>query len=393
MAGEQVTPVEMIRRLVAFDTVSSESNLALIDHVAEFLAGHGIDCRRTYDETGRKANLFATIGPERPGGVVLSGHTDVVPVAGQDWETDPFTLSQRDGRLYGRGAADMKSFIALALAMVPAFKEKPLETPIHLAFSYDEEVGCRGVGRLIDDVVANLPRPRMVIVGEPTSMQVVTAQKSCLVFRTRIKGRNAHSSQTDRGANAVIAAARLIGLLAELAEEKKAQAPAGSRFDPPYTTIHVGTIQGGTAGNIIPDDCSFDWEIRGLPGESGEPVLDRLHQFAETRVLPPMRVVAPEAGVETERLAVVPSLMVEEGAPAERLVTLLTGANDTAAISYGSEAGLFQAAGMSTVVCGPGSIDQAHKPDEFIALDQVEACAAFLRKLAQWAQGKPPDVL
>ncbi len=389
MAGERVTPVEMIRRLVGFDTVSSRSNLALIDHVAAYLAGHGIDCRRTHDAAGGKANLYATLGPERPGGVVLSGHTDVVPVDGQDWDGDPFTVHERDGRLYGRGTADMKSFIALALTMVPRFLEKPLETPIHLAFSFDEEVGCRGVGRLIDDVVANLPLPRLVIVGEPTSMRVVTAQKSCLVFRTRVTGRNAHSSQTDRGANAVIAAAQLIGFLAELAEETKSRAPADSRFDPPYTTIHVGTVQGGTAGNIIPDRCVFEWEIRGLPGDAGEPVLERLQAFVETEVLPPMRAVATEAAVETEWLADVPGLTVEDGAPAERLVTLLTGANDTAAISYATEAGLFQAAGLSAVVCGPGSIDQAHKANEFITLEQVEAGKAFLRKLAAWAQSKP----
>jgi acetylornithine deacetylase len=390
MADEPVTAVEMIRRLVAFDTVSANANLALIDLIADHLAGHGIAYRCTYDDAGRKANLYASLGPARPGGVVLSGHTDVVPVEGQPWDSDPFTVAERDGRLYGRGTADMKSFIALVLAMVPAFKARPLAVPIHFAFSYDEEVGCLGVGRLIDDVLANLPRPRMVIVGEPTSMRVVNAQKGCVVFRTRVTGRNAHSSQPHRGANAVVAAARLIGFLADLAEEKQRQAPADSPFEPPYTTVHVGVVSGGSAVNIIPEACSFVWEIRGLPAEDHQPIVDRFRDFAESRILPALRAVAPAAGVETETLAAVPGLAVEDDAPAERLVAALTGANDRAAICFGTEAGLFQQAGLSAVVCGPGSIDQAHQANEFITLDQVEAGAAFLRKLAEWAQGRRP---
>jgi acetylornithine deacetylase len=393
MANEPVTAGEMIRRLVAFDTVSAKSNLALIEFVADYLQEHGVASRCTTDDTGHKANLYATIGPQQPGGVVLSGHTDVVPVDGQPWDSDPFTVVERDGRLYGRGTADMKSFIALALVMTPAFQARPLEVPIHFAFSYDEEVGCLGVGRLIGDVVGNLPRPRMVIVGEPTSMRVVNAQKGCAVFRTRVTGRNAHSSRPGLGANAVVAAARLIDFLARLAEEKARHAPADCPFDPPWTTVHVGVVNGGTAVNIIPDACDFVWEVRGLPGEDHQPIVDRLHRFAETEVLPPLRAVAGEAAVETETLVVVPGLAVEDGAPAERLAAALTGANGRAAICFATEAGLFQRAGMSVVVCGPGNIDHAHQANEFIDLDQVGVGAAFMRNLADWAQGRRPIVL
>lgn len=382
-ANRPVTPVEMIARLVAFPTISDQSNLALIDWAEGWLTAQGARCRRTWDEERRKANLFATIGPETAGGVVLSGHTDVVPVAGQDWHSDPFEVVEREGRLYGRGTADMKSFLAIALALVPEFAARPLRRPIHLALSYDEEVGCFGVGRLLDDVVANLPRPAIAVVGEPTSMRLVTGHKSIAAFRTRVTGRPAHSSQPHRGAGAILAAGRLIEFLWRIAEEKRAS--PDPRFDPPWSTVQVGMIEGGTAMNILPADCSFLWENRTLPGEDPDEIRRQLEAFAREEVLPGLREFAPEAEIVTEPLAGVPPLVPEPEGAAEALVRRLTGANESRMVSFATEGGLFQQAGISTVICGPGSIDQAHQPNEFITLEQVEAGTAFLRRLADWA--------
>jgi len=382
------TPVEMIAKLVAFPTVSDQSNLDLIDWVEGWLTAHGARCRRTWDTERRKANLFATIGPDTAGGIVLSGHSDVVPVAGQDWHSDPFRVVQRDGKLYGRGTADMKSFLAIALALVPEFAARPLRRPIHLALSYDEEVGCFGVGGLLDDVVANLPRPALAVVGEPTSMRLVTGHKSIAAFRTRVTGRPAHSSQPHRGAGAILAAGRLIEFLWRIAEEKRAS--PDPRFDPPWTTVQVGVIEGGTAINILPADCSFLWENRALPGEDPDEIRRRLEAFAREEVLPALREFAPEAEIVTEPLASVPPLSPETEGAAETLVRRLTGANESRMVSFATEGGLFQQAGISTVICGPGSIDQAHQPNEFIALEQVEAGTAFLRRLADWACEAPP---
>ncbi|MFI5020874.1 MAG: acetylornithine deacetylase [Alphaproteobacteria bacterium] len=385
MPPERLTPVEMIRRLVAFDTTSQKSNLGLIESVTEYLAGHGIASRLTRNDDETKANLFATIGPEHANGVVLSGHTDVVPTAGQAWESDPFALCERDGRLYGRGTADMKSFIATALALVPEMLERRLEMPIHLALSYDEEVGCLGVGRLIRDLGAALGRPRLAIVGEPTLMKVVHAHKGAVICETRVVGREAHSSATHRGASAIMAAAELIRFLSELAAEFAGRAPrAGSsdgEFEPPCTTISVGTIAGGTALNIIPKDCSFGWECRPLPGSGdGEEVLRRFNEFAAARVTPALKAKTAAGGVATEVLVTVPPL-APDGAAAEALVLALSGENRAGVVSYGSEAGLFQEAGIPAVLCGPGDIAQAHQPNEFILGTQVEACEAFLRRL------------
>jgi acetylornithine deacetylase len=375
----------MIERLVAFDTVSSKSNLALIDFVAQSLENHGVASRRSFDAEGGKANLFATLGPDIPGGIVLSGHSDVVPVEGQPWDSDPFQVVERDGRLYGRGTADMKSFLAVALALVPEMLAADLRVPIHLAISYDEEVGCIGVRGLIADVTANLPLPRLVMVGEPTDMKIVNAHKGVTVFRTTVTGKEAHSSQPHRAASAIEAAARLIGFLADLAEEKRRQAPADSRFEPPFTSFNVGTIAGGTAQNIVPRHCSFTWEFRELPGDDGAAILERFTRFAEDQVLPDLRARAPEAAIVTESLAEAPALRPEPDSEAEALARALTGANTTHAVSYAAEAGLFQQAGFSAVICGPGSIDQAHQANEFIEQSQVEACEVVLRRLIDWA--------
>jgi len=384
---ERYTPVQMIEKLVGFDTTSAKSNMELIDFAEDYLQAHGLATRRTASEDGRKANLFATLGPESGGGVVLSGHTDVVPVDGQPWDSDPFQAVEKDGRLYGRGTSDMKSFLAVAMALVPEMRARNLSRPLHLALSYDEEVGCLGVGRLIDDVCANLPLPSMVVIGEPTSMRLVNAHKGCQVQRTTVTGLDAHSSQSHRGASAVMAAGRLVSFLADFAEEKKRQQD-DQRFEPPHTTFNVGLIEGGTALNIIPKRCSFTWEYRCLPDDDPAEIRARFEAYAADEVLPKLRESAPEAEIVTEQLARVPPLKPEGDSPAEDLVRRLTGANECAAVAFGTEGGLFQEAGMSTVVCGPGSIDQAHQPNEFIELSQVEACRAFLLKLADWAAGE-----
>jgi acetylornithine deacetylase len=375
----------MLRRLVAFDTVSAKSNLALIDWVAEYLAAYGIAATLTRDDSGAKANLFASVGPAERGGVVLSGHTDVVPVEGQPWSSDPFALTERGGRLHGRGAADMKGFIAIALSLVPEMLERPLKTPIHLAFSYDEEVGCIGARRLIAALPEGAARPRLVVVGEPTLMQIANAHKGCAVFATEVTGLEAHSSTPERGVNAIAAAAEIVGFIGRLAEERRQTAPAESPFDPPCTTFNVGAISGGTAHNIVPRQCRLDWQYRLVPGEDGAAIERRLAEFVERDLLPRLRNVAPEAAVTTTTIAVVPPFQAEADSPAEALVRLLTGANAGTALSFASEAGLFQEAGLPAVICGPGSIDDAHRPDEFIALEQLEAGTKFVRRLVEWA--------
>jgi acetylornithine deacetylase len=383
MTTQRYSPREMIERLVAFDTTSAKSNLQLIDFVDAYLRDLGVPTRRTGD--GGKANLFATIGPEIAGGVVLSGHSDVVPVDGQAWSHDPFDAVERDGRLYGRGTADMKSFIAVALAMVPDLLAAPLARPLHLAISYDEEVGCLGVSKLIEDIKAALPLPRMVIIGEPTSMQIVNAHKSITALRTVITGKPAHSSQPQRGASAILAAGKLINHIGEMAAAKRGSAPAGSPFDPPYTTFNVGTVEGGAALNIIPQHCAFSWEFRALPEDDPRDILAEFERFAGEAVLPSLREFEPAAEIVTQVMADVVALVPESDGAAEALVRSLSRRNVTSVVSFGTEGGLFQQAGFSTVVFGPGSIDQAHQPDEFIDLQQVEACEAFLYKLRDWA--------
>ncbi|HEY9548733.1 MAG TPA: acetylornithine deacetylase [Kiloniellaceae bacterium] len=387
MASIRPRTREMIERLVGFDTTSARSNLALIDFAQDYLERHGARCRRTANAEGSKANLFASLGPDSPGGVVLSGHSDVVPVEGQPWGSDPFRVAERDGRLYGRGTADMKSFLAAALALVPEFQAQPLRRPLHIAFSYDEEVGCTGVGSMVRDVAENLPAPALVIVGEPTGMRIVNGHKGCYLFETRLKGQAAHSSQPHRGGNAILAAGRLIAFLAEMAVQKRVEAPGGSPFDPPYTTFNLGQIEGGKAINIVAQDCSFTWEFRPLPGEDTEAIVAAFETHAREEVLPALREFAPAASIETARLATVPPLAPERDGAAESLVRRLSGVNDSGVVSFATEGGIFQAAGLSTVVFGPGSIDQAHKPDEFISLEQVAACEAFLLKLRDWAAG------
>jgi acetylornithine deacetylase len=388
-ATPTITSVGMLERLVSLDTVSSRSNLELIDFVDDYLRGFGVTGWRTLSDDGGKANLFATLGLAAPGGVVLSGHTDVVPVEGQPWTCEPFGITRRGARLFGRGTADMKGFIAVALALVPEALEAGLKRPIHLALSYDEEVGCLGVGRMIEDVVANLPLPAAVVIGEPTDMRLVNAHKGGYGFETEVTGKEAHSGQPHLGASAIFAAAELIGFLAKLVEELRRTAPADSPFEPPYTSLSVGMIEGGTAFNIIPRRCAFGWDLRTIPSDDAEEILARFNRHAEEEVLPRLRANAPEAKIVTRTTSWVPPLAPEDEGPAEALIRLLTGANRAHVVSYCTEGGLFQEAGLSTVVCGPGSIDQAHRPDEFIEIAQIEACEAFVRKLIAWAAEEP----
>jgi len=377
--------IEIIRHLVSFDTTSAKSNLDLIDFVHDYLSHWGLASQLVHNEEGTKANLYCTIGPDIDGGIVLSGHTDVVPVTGQDWHTDPFVLEEQGGKLFGRGTTDMKSFLGCALAIVPDLVEQPLKRPIHLAFSYDEEVGCLGVHGLIDHISNNEAKPAAVLVGEPTSMKVVNSHKGLQAYRTTITGREAHSSAPQLGANAILAAGRLISALYDLSIKLRDQTDPSKRFDPPYATLNVGEIHGGQAVNIIPKHCSFDWEMRTLPGQDAATFLESFEQFAQEEILPGLQETADDAAIKTEAVARIVPLQADQGSPAESLALLLAQQNATLAVSYGTEAGLFQAAEIPTIVCGPGDIAQAHQPNEFIEIAQVKACDEFMQRLAEYA--------
>lgn len=388
MPAQTFTTRELIDKLVSFDTTSRNSNLDLIVFVEDYLASHGIASTRVANDDNTKTNLFATIGPaDQAGGIVLSGHTDVVPVDGQDWTTDPFTIAERDSFLYGRGTSDMKSFLACALAAVPRFIAAEPRVPVYLALSYDEEVGCLGVRPMIDTLVRALPRPQVVIVGEPSNMKVVNAHKGIRSYTTKVTGLEFHSSQTHQGVSAIQYAMELVSELMRLAEEMRSRANPSSRFTPPYTTINIGHIKGGTAVNIIPRTCVFGWEYRSLPDADETEVLTRFNDYAQTNVLPRMRAVFADANIETVVRAESPGLTARDGDAGETLVMKLAQCNETEAVSYNTEAGLFQLADIPTVICGPGSIDQAHKPNEFIALSQVAECDRFMARLADHLRG------
>jgi len=375
------SPREMIDRLIAFDTTSRDSNLALIDFVSDYLREYGLRPKLIPNEDRTKSNLLVTLGPNEPGGIILSGHTDVVPVDGQDWDTDPFEVVEMHGRLYGRGTSDMKSFSAIALALVPEFLRRKLKTPVHIALSYDEEIGCLGVRPMLANIARTLPKPKLAIIGEPTDMKVVNAHKGIRSFRTTVTGREAHSSQTDKGVNAVMVAADLIVRIAKFADEMRERGDPSARFDPPYTSVQAGTIQGGTALNILARHCTFQWEYRYLPGTDHDEIFKTYETYVREDVLPRLRAIAPEADIVTTPRSHVPALLATENCPAEGLARQLTGRNSSEAVAYGTEAGLFQAADIPSVVCGPGNILQAHKPNEFIELTQIDACVTFMRRL------------
>lgn len=379
-AAQRLSSIDMIERLVSFDTTSYKTNLQLIEVVSDILSGLGASIRLTWDKDRHKANIFATIGPEDRPGVVLSGHTDVVPVEGQIWSSDPFILSRRDENLYGRGTADMKSFIAVCLALAPEFAARRLAMPVHFAFSFDEEVGCVGVRRLIDDL-AHLPvRPRLCIVGEPTEMKAVIGHKGKKSVRCHIEGHECHSAMNDRGVNAVEIAAELVVRLRAMQRHIREVGPFDPAYQPSYTTIHTGTIHGGTALNIVPKSCDFEFEIRNLPNHDPETLMAEMRGWAQDLV-PEMLAVSDDAGITLDEHNSTVGLDMRPEDEAVRLVCALSGNNDTSKVAFTTEAGLFQKAGIPAVVCGPGSITQAHKPDEFISLEQVGQCENFLRRL------------
>ena len=373
--------VGMLRKLIAFPTVSRDSNLALIEFVRDTLKPLDPDVRLTHDDDRRKANLFATLGPRGKPGIVLSGHTDVVPVEGQAWDTDPFNMVEKDGRLYGRGTSDMKGFIACVLALVPEFMERGLKTPLHLAFTYDEEVGCLGVGRLISDLQRAGIRPKSCIVGEPTEMRPVVAHKGKKSYRCTVRGLAGHSAYAPHGVNAVEFAAEAVAFLKGLARRHRDQGPYDRGFDVAHTTVHTGVIRGGTALNVIPHDCAFDFEFRHLPGDDPERLLHEFGDYVKTRLEPEMRAVHAASGFTIEPLSQIPVLDTGPESEVVALAQELSGSNEIGKVSFGTEGSQFQQAGIPTVVCGPGSILQAHKPNEYVELDQIARCDAFLRRL------------
>ncbi len=377
-----LTPRQILDRLVSFPTVSRGSNLDLIDWVEGYLASHGIPAHRHWNEDRQKAALFAHVGPWEPGAVVLSGHSDVVPVDGQTWTTDPWTVTERDGRLYGRGTCDMKGFVALSIWALVEGQRRGLTTPLQLALSYDEEVGCTGAPPMIAAMQPVLPKGSAVIVGEPSNMSVITGHKGGTGYHVHMKGFEVHSSLLPYGVSAIMEGARLIGWVNDqnAAIQSRTPGPVAAQFVPPFTTLHVGMIEGGTAHNITAADCRFAVEMRVVPGEDIT-AYEAAFQAEAARLDAAMKQVHPEAGVILDRFFGVPALVPETDGPAEVLARRLTGANTTGVVSYGTEAGQFQEAGYSAVVCGPGDIAQAHQPDEFLEISEFQAGHRFMEGL------------
>ncbi|AYC34888.1 acetylornithine deacetylase [Pseudomonas cavernae] len=377
---------DLLARLVAFATVSRDSNLALIEFVRDYLNDLGVACELDYNAERTKANLFATIGPSDRGGVVLSGHTDVVPADGQAWTLPPFELTERDGKLYGRGTADMKGYIACMLAAVPHFLQSKLRLPLHLALSYDEEVGCLGVRSLLAELERRPHKPVLCIIGEPTELKPVLGHKGKLAMRCQVHGAACHSAYAPQGVNAIEYAARLIGKLGEIGQRLAAPEYHDQRFDPPYSTVQTGLISGGRALNIVPAECQFDFEVRALPAADPQQVADELQDYAERELLPQMRARSADTAIRFQPLSAYPGLATDPHSEAAELLALLSGSREFATVAFGTEGGLFHQAGIPTVVCGPGSMDQGHKPDEFVSQQQLDGCDAMLRRLLQWLQ-------
>jgi acetylornithine deacetylase len=373
--------IEILQALVGFDTTSRNSNLSLIGWVENYLDRFGVGHERVFDPTGAKANLWATIGSASAPGYILSGHTDVVPVDGQEWSHDPFHLAERDGRLFGRGAADMKGFLACCLAAVPEMVARPLAQPLHLAFSYDEEVGCVGVRGLIAQLERASVKPIGCFVGEPTEMGVVIGHKAKRSLRVTVRGKTCHSSLAPLGVNAVEYAARLIVKIRDITERLARNGARDPLYDVPFTTGHTGTVHGGTALNIVPDACIFEFEFRSIAADDLDILVDEVMAYARDVLEPEMKAVAPQSGIAFEVKSGFPGLELSDQADVVHLAKKLAGQGRHSKVAYGTEAGLFDAAGISTVVIGPGSIDQAHKADEFIAVAELEKCGAFLDHL------------
>jgi acetylornithine deacetylase len=373
--------LDILRHLVSFDTTSSKTNLPMVEWIRDYLAGQGVTATIVPGEDPEKALLLARIGPGDTPAIALSAHTDVVPVTGQNWSSDPFTLTERDGRLYGRGTCDMKGFIATVLAAVPALGDAPLKVPVQILLTYDEETSMDGVAHALRVLGQDWQPPRAVIVGEPTLMQVVDAHLSIAGLRLAITGRAAHSSLPHLGASAILAAYEIIGELERIAAEFREAGDPTGRFTPPHSTLNVGRVDGGTAHNIVPAHCTMTFSMRGVPGCDVEAAVDRVVAFATGPVLSKLRETAPEAEIDIRRWLVAPALAPQPGSDAERLAMHLAGTNGTATVSYATEAGSFQRAGLPVVVCGPGSIDQAHAPDEYIERSQIDAGERFMDRL------------
>lgn len=385
MTQPRATTVEILDKLIGFDTTSRNSNLELIHWAQAYLQERGVSADLQLDGSGEKANLWATIGPADRPGIMLSGHSDVVPVDGQEWASDPFRMEERDGLLYGRGVADMKGFIAICLSHVEDFLAAGLKTPVNIAMSYDEEVGCLG-GRQLAEMLSGLEvKPRLCIVGEPTTMGVITSHKGKSSWRVRVKGFECHSSLTHQGVNAVEYAAELIHCIRGLARDKRENGPFDEAFDPPYTTVHTGVVNGGTALNIVPKDCEFLFEFRNLPEDDTAEMFKQVEAMAAD-LTAEMQKVQPDTGISFDRISWFAGLGTAEDEEAVTLGKAFAQSNATGKVSFGTEAGHYQNAGVPTIVCGPGDIEQAHKPDEFISLDQLAACEAFFARMIDWAK-------
>jgi acetylornithine deacetylase len=374
----------LLERLIGFATVSRDSNLDMIEFIRRYLDELGVESELFYNAERTKANLFATIGPRERGGIVLSGHTDVVPVDGQAWTVDPFRLTERDGRLYGRGTADMKGYIASVLAAVPGLRERELKLPVHLAFSYDEEVGCLGVRPMLAELAQRAHKPALCLIGEPTELKPVLGHKGKLAMRCQVKGAPCHSAYAPYGVNAIQYAARMIGRLEEIGERLAQPEHHDERFDPPFSTVQTGVINGGRALNIVPAECEFDFEVRALPGFDANQVADELETYAAAELLPKMRAVKSDTDIRFQSLSAYPGLATSPDSEAARLLALLSGSTEYGTVAFGTEGGLFDEAGIPTVVCGPGSMDQGHKPDEFVTVAQLRDCDAMLARLADY---------
>lgn len=377
---------DLLAQLVRFDTTSRESNLALIDFVRTYLQGHGVACELVFNEHKNKANLLATIGPTDVPGIVLSGHTDGVPVDGQRWSVAPFDLTEKDGKLYGRGTADMKGYIACVLACVPTLMGASLRMPVHIALSYDEEVGCLGVRSLIERFHAQPVKPLLCVIGEPTELKPVLGHKGKLAVRCDVQGAACHSAYAPSGVNAIEYAACLIRELVRLGEELKAPQLQNAAFDPPFATVQTGVMSGGKALNIVPQQCSFDFEVRSLPTQDPWQVAHQLQLYAEQTLLPAMQAVSAQCAISFSELSSYPGLATSSQSQAAEWVAQFCGSQDFGTVAFGSEGGLFDQAGIPTVVCGPGSMEQGHKADEFISLQQLDACDRMLERVVEFVR-------
>jgi acetylornithine deacetylase len=373
--------IEILDALVGFDTTSRNSNLPLIAWIEDYLDRHGVAHERIPDRSGTKSNVWATIGPAETPGYILSGHTDTVPVDGQSWTSDPFRLARRDGKLFARGATDMKGFLACCLAAVPAMTARPLARPIHLAISYDEEVGCVGVRDMIARLKDGAVRPAGCFVGEPTSMAVVIGHKGKRSLRVTVRGQTCHSSLAPHGVNAVEYAARLIVKIRDMAERLVREGARDPLYDVPFTTGHTGVVNGGTALNIVPDSCWFEFEFRTIAADDAGALIDEVVAYARDTLEPAMKTVAPQAGIAFEEKSGFPGLETPASAELVGLTRELADASALGKVAFGTEAGLFAAAGIPSVVIGPGSIEQAHKADEFVAESEIAKCGAFIDRL------------